>query len=278
MGTSSQLLVKLLHVKPERMGLALLSLALAKEEYAELDVAHYLESIAALADRACDRLPPRVATGDILYAMNTLLFDEEGFACQSCPEEKINPHFHHLLESRQGSRESLTVLYLTLARLLNLPLQCASLSGRLLLCLDESGEESVIDPCARGVVLTHDELQGLLTDAIGATIKSQPCYLPFMSEVSDCALMVRMLIQHKEHYLLHCNYRLALKAVEMILDLAPDSDCNYLERARLLELLHQPEAAAAGYLHYLEKHPDSQWFRDLRLRAQLLLSDPTIIH
>lgn len=275
MAAASYRLLKLLETRPERMGLALLALAVSKEFDPAVDVAGNLQRMVTLADEVCATLPPTPATGDLLYALNSLLFDELDFGCATVDAP---PFVHRLMEERRGDALAFAILYVTLGRLLNLPLEYVALSGRLLARVADGDEENVIDPCAGGVVLTHGEVQTLLTRAVGTSLNPMPRYRAFLAPMDDRAVMVRLLRRYKEFFLAHGQYEEALLALEMTRDVAPELGAELLEHGRLLERLHRHEAAAADYLHYLERHPDGEGRDDLRQRTHLLLSNPSSFH
>lgn len=276
MERSSHSQVRLLQSHPERMGLALLSLT-AGESYSRIEIPHYLERIVALAEDIACQLPQVPATGDILYAMNTRLFDDLGLHANVSSGDAL-PLLHLLLDERHGRPVTLVILYLTIGRLLNLPLECVSLGGHLLVRVTDDGV--VIDPVAGGVVLSDSELQQLLASKLGSFAGPAPRYQPFLQRLDDRAVMVRMLRHHKRFYVARQDLQAALRMVEMILDLIPDSATELLARARLLEQLQQHEAAAADYLRYLESNSDSdsRCEEELYQRMQLLLATPTVAH
>lgn len=278
MSTSSSHLMKLLGANHERMGLALAALALSKESDPAIDVTGYMNRIAALASDICRRLPPAPATGDVLYALNTCLFDELEFSRPLSEGGSAAPFMHTLLDERRGETVSFVIFYLTLGRLLHLPLEGVSFSGRLLLRLADGGDADVIDPCAGGVILTLAELKDLFESAVGGAVTAQPKYHLFLERMDDRAILVRLLRRHKAFHLARHHFDSALSTVEAILNIAPGEAVELLDRARLLEEMAAPQAAAAGYFHYLEHHPGSPHTSQLRERLRWLLGKEVVLH
>lgn len=277
MASKSYLLMKLLHNHPERMGLALLSLAAGKESNPEVDLSGYMERMAEMADGIYRQLPPTPAIGDIIYAINTRLFDEEMFRCDNSAELD-SPFLHRLLDEHHAHLITLSVLYLTIGRLLDLSLECVTLSGRLLVRVVDGAEGALIDPAAGGVVLTEEELQHLFLSKFEFGTGLAPRYQTFLQRLDDRALMVRLLRLHKELYLAEEKHESALQMINIILDLSPENGEELLERARLMELLQRHEDAAVDYMHYLELCREPSRHNELKQRMQLLLAVPAMLH
>lgn len=271
-------LMKLLERSPERLGLALASLALGKENDPRVDVTECMARMVKLAGEICQRLPSSPATGDILYALNTHLFDELQFTRLMNETPGNGPFIHSLLEERCGEAVSFVIFYLTLGRLLHIPLEGVSLSGRLLLRVADGGDEDLIDPCSGGVVLTHAELKSLFEHAVGGAVATPPRYRDYLEKLDDRAILIRLLRRYKDFHLARSHYVEALGAVEAILHLSPFDGAELLEHARILEAMADNEAAAAAYFHYLERHPGSPDSAKLRQRLRWLLGKRDVLH
>lgn len=271
MGAAPGRLIKLLEGTHERIGLALAALALGKESDPCVDVTGCMDRIVTLASEICERLPSSPATGDVLFALNTHLFDELKFTPRINDEAGAGPFIHALLEERHGEAVSFVIFYLTLGRLLHLPLEGVSFSGRLLLRVAGGGDEDVIDPCSGGVILTRVELKNLFEDAVGGAVASQPHYRLYLEKMDDRAILIRLLRRYKAFHLARRHYSGALSAVEAILQITPGDGMELLEHARILEAMADTEAAAAAYFHYLEHHPGSPETPALRQRLRWLL-------
>lgn len=278
MGAAQSCLVKLLERTHEPMGLALAALALDKESDSSVDVTNCMDRMVTLASEICNHLPPSPATGDVLYTLNTHLFDRLKYPRFLADEPGRGPFIHSLLDERQGEATSFVIFYLTLGRLLHLPLEGVSFSGRLLLRVADGGDEDVIDPCAGGVVLTHAELKNLFENAVGGAVESQPAYRIYLEKMDDRAILIRLLRCFKVFHLARCHYPGALAATQSILQITPHDGAELLEHARILEAMAETEAAAAAYFHYLERHPGSPDTSRLRQRLRWLLGKREVLH
>lgn len=278
MGAAPDYLMKLLERTHEPMGLALAALSLDKESDPGVDVTNSLDRMVALASEICEHLPPSPATGDVLFTLNSFLFDHLKYTRLMTEEPGKGPFIHSLLDVRQGEATPFVIFYLTLGRLLHLPLEGVSFSGRLLLRLADGGDEDVIDPCAGGVILTHAELKNLFENAVGGAVASHPRYRVYLERMNDCAILIRLLRRFKAFHLARCHYSGALSAVESILQLSPHDGIELLEHARILEAMADTEAAAADYFHYLERYPGSPETPMLRKRLRWLLGRQHVLH
>lgn len=278
MGAAPNYLMKLLEGTHERMGLALAALSLGKKSDPSVDVTDCMNRMVSLASEICDNLPSSPATGDVLFSLNTHLFDKLKYLPPMTEESGKGPFIHSLLDERRGEAISFVIFYLTLGRLLHLPLEGISFSGRLLLRVADGGDEDVIDPCAGGVVLTHSELKNLFEGAVGGAVSSQPRFRNYLERMDDRDILIRLLRRYKAFHMAGHHYIEALAVVEAILQITPNDAAELLDQARILEVMADNEAAAAAYFHYLERHPGSPDTPVLRQRLRWLLGKQNVLH
>jgi len=278
MGATPNHLMKLLEGTHERMGLALAALSLCKESDPSVDVTACMDRIANLANEICDNLPSSPATGDVLFALNTHLFEELKFTPFMTDEIGGGPFIHAFLDARRGEAIPFVIFYLTLGRLLHLPLEGVAFSGRLLLRVADGGDEDIIDPCAGGVILTREELKDMFESAVGGSVESQPRYRNYLEKMDDRAILIRLLRRYKTFQLARNHYSEALAATEAILHLNPGDGGELLERARIREAMADTEAAAADYFRYLERYPGCPDTPRLRQRLRWLLGKSEVLH
>ncbi len=278
MGAAPGHLMKLLEGTHERVGLALAALSLGKESDPSVDVTACMDRIVKLANEICERLPSSPATGDVLYALNTHLFEELKFNHLVTEEIGRGPFMHSLLDERHGESIPFVIFYMTLGRLLHLPLEGVAFSGRLLLRVADGRDEDVIDPCAGGVILTSEELKTMFEHAVGGEVAVQPRFRNYLERMDDRAILIRLLRRYKTFHMALSHYSEALAAVEAILYINPSDGAELLEHARILEAMAETEAAAADYFRYLERYPGSPDSPLLRQRLRWLLAKRETLH
>ena len=119
--SSRELFQDLINADDESVDIAEVSLLLAKEEYTEINVADYLECI----DWYARVLKIRISQGDgpksAIKIINEFLFDELGFEyVQTGNLEDL--HLNKVIDRRIGNCVGLSILYLSIAERLGLPL------------------------------------------------------------------------------------------------------------------------------------------------------------
>ncbi|WP_119153076.1 SirB1 family protein [Caldimonas tepidiphila] len=135
------------------------AIAVAQDEYPELDVQGVLSEIDVLAQRLRGRLPVDAGPVQRLRALNRYFFQELGFGGNV--NDYYDPHNSYLnvlLCTRRGIPISLAVLYMELAGQLRLDARGVSFPGHFLVKLKLPEGEAVIDPFT-GVSLSREDLE-----------------------------------------------------------------------------------------------------------------------
>ncbi len=264
-------------------GLALAESALqvAKDEYASLDVQAYLDRIVVLAQNALSRLPegPRVGVGDMIHALNTYLFDEEGFYHnRHDPWDPRNSFLNDVLDSKFGDPVTLSVIYISVGRRLGLPLKGLALPGHFLVKFPAGSGDLFIDPFAGGTPVGAEELQFILSTGSGAGSWSKASIEAFTRGTDDRRILLRLLQDLKKRHIKAGQHHKALAAVERILRLAPEETSELRERGRLWELLGCPGPAADDYRAYLARRPRASDAERLHRKIAFLGSRKLTFH
>lgn len=260
-------------------GLAEAALWVSREVTPGVDVDQYLQRLQFYAEKISDRLPSRVRLGDALFQLNDYLFNDRGFTSvcsRRCQPENI--FLDRVIDNRRGSPLSIALIYLTVGRLLGLPLEAASFPGRILIRYSDAEGDVVIDPGDGGMPLQEDDLALMLSGSSALHIRPYNKLRRFLSDTDDKTLLVRMLRQLKHSYLLHGDAQSALWALEKILLLTPDMASGFRERGYLYELLNCSGAAADDYRRYLELLPDASDAEMLRQRLPELMQNSVTFH
>ena len=106
------------------INLAEAALLIAKDEYPTLDVEHYLRELDSVADRARARIGANAPEEEVLVAINTVLFDDLGFAGNSDNYyDPRNSFLNDVMDRRVGIPITLSIVYIEIGRRLGLPLQ-----------------------------------------------------------------------------------------------------------------------------------------------------------
>jgi regulator of sirC expression with transglutaminase-like and TPR domain len=259
--------------------LAEAALSLAHDLDPGVDIQSYLQRLQFYADAVSERLSPYAPLGDVLFQLNDYLFNDRGFYSEGAIPYRLDCNLlHRVIDNRCGVPLCLAVIYLTVGRWLGLPLVGMTFPGRILIkYIDEEGEV-VLDPAEGGMPLQETDLAMLLSRTYAPAGVSTQQLRRFLSTSDDKTLLVRMLRQLKQSYLMRGDLQHALWALEIILQLTPEQASGFRERGYLYEMLDCGYAAAEDYHRYLELLPDASDAERLRKRLPLLLQRPVTLH
>ncbi len=142
------------------------AVALAQDEYPQLDTLGVLAEIDTLAVRLKRRFPPDAVPVQRLRWLNRFFFQEMGFAGNvNDYYDPDNSYLHRVLATRRGIPITLAILYIELASQIGLTARGVSFPGHFLVKLrmhtGRQQGEVVIDPFT-GQSLSREELDELL--------------------------------------------------------------------------------------------------------------------
>ncbi|SCZ51816.1 transglutaminase family protein [Thiohalomonas denitrificans] len=246
--------IKALSAGREPLDLARGALWAAKVEMPELPVTDYIERIAALAERGLQGLSATAPLGDRVFALNALLFDDLAFKLVSEPEPEACL-LDRVIDERRARPAALAMLYLSVGRLMGLPLKGFPFPGRLLIGIGEGDEGLLMDPVSGGVLLSRDDLELMLTYSVGPEQASGAMLDRLLQGSGDRYLLARVLTELQRDYAHAGALEKALEISDCLLVIRPRSASAHRERARLFERLDCHHAAHADYLRYLELAP-----------------------
>jgi regulator of sirC expression with transglutaminase-like and TPR domain len=238
----------------EPVPLARGALLIAKEEYPDLDVEHYLDHMAALGRAAERALREGANTVERVQLLSDFLFVQTGFeGNREQYGDPRNSFLNQVLERRLGIPITLSVVYLEVGRRAGLNLYGVSFPSHFLVkAVDERGE-LIIDPFNGGTILGLDELRARLKQIYGQPVELHPAML---KAASTRQILARVLRNLKAIYLSGADWPGALGALDRILVLEPRSVEEILERATLYERLECFAAALEDFQSFLTQAPE----------------------
>jgi len=255
-------------VAEEPIDLARAALAIAREEYPDLDEGKYLRVLDALADGVQSGLPAGASVERRVGRMNTHLFHELRFSGnQADYYDPRNSFLNDVLDRRTGIPITLSILYMEVGRRCGLQVDGVGFPGHFLCKVRLGGGELVVDPFHRGQLLGADDLKKLLGSTAGDKAKLDPRML---QAAKPREILVRMLQNLRALYQQRDDVPRALSAVDRILLLAPEDTRALRERAQLYERLGGSAAAAADLDRVLQPEPNALDANVLRARVQRL--------
>ena len=263
---SRRLLLRFIAQEP--IDLARASLAVAREEYPELDEGHYLRMLDDLAEGAHRGLPSGASIERRVGRLNTYLFHEQNFVGnQDDYYDPRNSFLNEVLERRTGIPLSLCILYMEVGRRCGLQVDGVGFPGHFLCKVQLNGGELVVDPFHRGQLLGLEEIKKRLASAVGDQYRFDPRIL---RAARPREILVRMLQNLRSVYAERHDMHRALSAVDRLLLLAPENIRGLRERAQLYESLGGSLPAAADLEKVLKLEPNTSDAAALRMKVARL--------
>lgn len=242
------------------------SLVIALEEEPHLDIDSYLARVGTWTDAVRARLEGTRDIERIVDAINTLLFDEEGFHGED--EDYYDPRsalVNELIDKHAGLPITLSVLYLELSRRLGVEASGVSLPGRFLVKFSGAFGEIVIDPFDGGRVLSTIELQKILDGMYGGGVKLREHHLRSFSRRE---ILARELAHLKAAYLARHDLPRAAASVDRLLILDERDTYELRDRAALAMQMHVYSLAIECLERYLALAPHAE--DQTRVREQIV--------
>jgi len=243
----------------DAINLAEAALLIACEEYRNLDVAAYLSRLDAMAATLKLRLRTDISPADAIVALNRYLFEEQGFAGGSADYyDTRNSFLNEVLERKRGVPITLALVYLEIGRRVGLPLQGVSFPGHFLVkCLLREGTV-VLDPYARGISLSLDDLRKRVKALSDGALPARSVIAGMLTGASNKEILARILRNLKGIYSHHKQWQRALWAADNIVTVMPDLAEEYRDRGLIYLQLECFRAALFDLQAYLKMMPGAE--------------------
>ena len=254
----------------DAIDLAQVALLIASFAYPTLDKDAYLARLDALAQRVRDVVPathdgdddtrekemdvsPQLAT---LYALNHVLFKEEEFHGNAGDYYNAeNSFLNRVLDTHTGLPITLSLLYIEVARRVNLPVVGIGLPYHFVVCCQLPDKKIYIDPFERGLLMSEKVCRERIRHLSHGHIRlPRSAFEP----VSKRSLLVRLLTNLKHVYLNKDEFTRALIMSNLILLLVPDLAREYRDRGILNYQLQHYGRALRDMKRYVDLEPDAK--------------------
>jgi regulator of sirC expression with transglutaminase-like and TPR domain len=247
--------------------LALAALLIAQEEYADLNISHYLSQLDLLAQRVRDilclpttdtptDLPDHVQPLDAIAALNQVLFTQEHFrGNQNDYYDPRNSFLNDVLERHTGIPISLSLIYIEVGKRLGLQIEGIGLPFHFVVRYHVPDGDIYIDPFEQGRLLIEQQCRERVLQMLKGRVKFNPRWL---EPVSNRQFLVRMLGNLKNIYLYISDYPRALPICERILLLTPKAPLELRDRGIVHLQLKHYSRALRDFTSYLELAPDAE--------------------
>lgn len=160
---------------------------LAMTQYPDINVGAYRALLDHFAVEIRERIDFSETDKEILTTINNYVFDELGFSGdQESYYDPQNSYLNRVVDRRKGNPINLSLLYLLLARRLELPVAGIGLPGHFICRYQSTSEEIYIDPFHHGKFLTKaDCIQYLVSGSHGLQDE-------FLAPVSTRRILMRI--------------------------------------------------------------------------------------
>jgi len=222
-------------------------------EYPDLDISEYINKINLMGNSLKETITEVKNPTYLISILNEYMFENLGY--KGDVEDYYNPKNNFLndvIENKIGIPITISILYVEIAKFIGLDLKIVGFPGHILV---KYNEEMVLDPFYGGRLLDIDDLQELLDRSYGGELEFQP---EFLDEVKPEKLITRIARNLKNSYTHSFAYEKALRCVNMILALEPDSPEDVRDKGILEERMLNSDLALQYLNKYLELNPNGE--------------------
>lgn len=222
-------------------------------EYPDLDVEQYVKKISKIGMSLKESVSDVKNPTYLISMLNEHLFENLGFSGDD--DDYYNPKNNFLnkvIDEKTGLPITLSVLYAEVAKFVGLDLRLVGFPGHILV---KYGEEMILDPFYDGRLLDIDDLQEVLDINFGGELEFRP---EFLDEILPEQILVRMARNLKNSYAQSFVYDKALRCVNMVLAIEPESPDDIRDKGILEERMLNSDVALQYLNKYLEINPNAE--------------------
>ena len=253
-------------IDDERIDLLRAALTFARVEDPQLDIEHYVRRVDELAARVAEQIQEPDDPGQIIAALNHVLYQEEMFRGNTVDYySPRNSFLHDVLDRRLGIPITLALVYMEVARRVSFQLFGVGMPGHFLLKhYDVDGHSILIDAFERGSIVTEEDCRQKLDSIYPGQVALQP---EFLLPVTRRQMLTRMLNNLRSVYLSQRDFRRAVQIVDLILVIYPRSPEDMKQRAVLRYNLNDYRGALSDFEEYVRMSPDASDAEEIRQTA-----------
>ena len=222
-------------------------------EYPDLNVEKYIQKINHIGMSLKESVNDVKNPTYLISMLNEHLFENLGFTGDD--QDYYNPKnnfLNEVIDKKSGLPITISILYAEIAKFVGLNLKIIALPNHILVKYDEV---LVLDPFDDGSVRNRDDLQDILDATYDGEVEFVPRYL---DEIKTEQILVRLARNLKNSYVHSFVYDKALRCVNMVLAIEPESPDDIRDKG-ILELRLQNSELALKYLNkYLEINPNAE--------------------
>jgi regulator of sirC expression with transglutaminase-like and TPR domain len=243
--------------------LDLAALDVARIQFPDLDHEPILREINEIAANLGDRLRNFNDGRDFVEKAQSYLFGELGFhANETDFFDPQNSCLNQVLACRTGIPITLSLVYMEVARRLQMPVYGISLPNRFLVQFDDGNYATYIDPFGGGQIVTIRQCFAFA----GATTPDPS----LLARATNKQILMRMLQNLQRAYIQSKDYNRAILTLNFLLDGAPDTSQWYRIRGALMGERGRFGPAVADLERYLQMQPQADDTDIIKRQIQVL--------
>ena len=222
-------------------------------EYPDLNVEEYIQKINKIGMSLKETISDVKNPTYLISMINEHLFENLGFMGDD--DDYYNPKnnfLNEVIDKKSGLPITMSILYAEVAKFVGLDLKIVGFPSHILV---KYNEEMILDPFYDGRLLGIDELREILDNNFGGELEFQP---EFLDEIKPEQILVRMTRNLKNSYVQSFVYDKALRCVNMVLAIEPESPEDIRDKGILEERLLNSETALKYLNKYLEINPNAE--------------------
>ena len=222
-------------------------------EYPDLNMDEYINRINRIGMSLKESINDVKNPTYLISMLNEHLFENLGF--QGDDEDYYNPKnnfLNEVIDKKSGLPITISILYVEIAKFVGLDLKIVGFPGHVLV---KYNEEMILDPFNDGDLLGVDDLQEILDTNFGGQLDFEP---EFLDEITPEQVLVRMARNLKNSYVQSFVYDKALRCVDMVLAIEPESPEDIRDKGILEERILHSDIALEYLNKYLEINPNAE--------------------
>ncbi len=240
------------------------ALLIAAEEYPSLNVDDDLSLLDQLASAARRRFDEHDDLRAKVLKLRDFLFVDIGLAGnQDDYFDPRNSFLNEVLHRRTGIPITLSLVFIEVARRLNLPLFGVGMPGHFVVKCEAGEEVILLDPFHKGRELTGDDCREMISKMYGETLSFHPS---FLRAVSKRQMLTRMLQNLKGIYSRSNDHHKLLAVVERALLVNPGDPTGLRDRGLAWLGLEKYGRALSDLEEYRARVPDAADKGEIRRR------------
>jgi len=222
-------------------------------EYPELNISDYIKKLNDIGKSLKFSINNDDNATYRISILNEHVFQNQGF--KGDIDDYYNPKNNFLnavLEKKSGIPITLSIIYSEIAKHIKLDIRIIGFPSHVVV---KYGEEMILDPFNGGKLLGIDDLREILYHNYGGEMKFVP---EFLNDIEPEQILIRLTKNLKNSYLQSYSYDMAMRCINMILALEPNSPEEIRDKGILEERLLNHDASLKFLNQYLEINPNAE--------------------